>query len=225
ARREEDPINPLTPYAKSKVFAERDLAELADNTFRVTCLRFATACGMSERLRLDLVLNDFVASAMTSGNITILSDGTPWRPLIHIKDMARAIDWCIQREGSSGSHYLALNVGSDQWNYQVKDLAEAVKSVVPSCEITINKSAQPDKRSYRVNFEKFTQLAPNFIPQVNLITAIKDLRDGLQAMRFQDSDFRNSKFVRLNMLKHLRYVEYVTEDLEWVQHRRRLVEV
>jgi len=92
-RKETSPLNPLTAYAKSKVSTETELQKLADKSFRVTCLRFATACGMSDRLRLDLVVNDFVACAVTSKNITILSDGTPWRPLIHVKDMARAFDW------------------------------------------------------------------------------------------------------------------------------------
>ena len=98
-RVEESELGPLTAYARSKALAERDLAPLADDRFRVTCLRFATACGMSDRLRLDLVLNDFVASAIATGRIDIMSDGTPWRPLIHVADMARAIDWAIDRPG------------------------------------------------------------------------------------------------------------------------------
>jgi nucleoside-diphosphate-sugar epimerase len=223
ARTEDDPINPLTAYAKSKVLAERGLAELADKAFTVTCLRFATACGMSDRLRLDLVLNDFVASAVATGRITILSDGTPWRPLIHIKDMARAIDWAVQRDADNGNQYLAVNVGCDKWNYQVKDLAEAVKSVIPSVEITINESAPPDKRSYRVNFDKFMRLAPNFLPEVDLLTAVRDLKDGLHVMKFEDPDFRNSRFIRLNMLKHLKHAGHLTEDLKWAQWSRKLV--
>ena len=133
ARTEKSPLNPLTAYAKSKVFTERDLEPLADRGFKVTCLRFSTACGWSDRLRLDLVLNDFVAGAVASKRITILSDGTPWRPLINVKDMARAIDWAISRDVANGGEFLAVNVGSDEWNYQVKDLAEAVAKVIPGC--------------------------------------------------------------------------------------------
>lgn len=107
AKTEESEVNPLTAYAKSKVGAEKDLAALASQNFAVTCLRFATACGMSERLRLDLVLNDFVASAVTAKKITILSDGTPWRPLIHIRDMARAIDWGVQRKSEAGGIFIS----------------------------------------------------------------------------------------------------------------------
>ena len=216
ARTEESPVNPLTAYAKSKVWTERDIAPLADETFKVTCLRFATACGMSDRLRLDLVLNDFVAGAVASKKITILSDGTPWRPLIHVKDMARAIDWAIGRDVSrGGGPFLTLNAGSDPWNYQVKDLAEAVAQVIPGVEVSINKDAQPDKRSYRVSFEKFKQLAPGYIPEVDLITAITELRDGLNAIGFHDEKFRQSRFIRLNTLTQLKQQGVLSDQLEW----------
>src|SRR5215510_8121941 len=158
SRTEESPVNPLTAYAKSKVWTERDVAPLADAKFKISCLRFATACGMSDRLRLDLVLNDFVAGAVASKKISILSDGSPWRPLIHVKDMARAIDWAIQREVISGGPFLTVNVGEDRWNYQIRELAEAVAKVIPDIEVSVNKNAQSDKRSYKVSFEKFKRL-------------------------------------------------------------------
>lgn len=214
-RREEDALNPLTAYAKSKVSTERDLAALASETFTATCLRFATACGMSDRLRLDLVLNDFVAGALASQRINILSDGTPWRPLIHVKDMARAIDWAVQREHRDGGTFLTLNVGSDGWNYQVKDLAGAVAKLIPGVEVSINKDAQPDKRSYQVNFDKFAKLAQGFLPEVDLHQAVVDLRDGLTAMHFQDPNFRTGEFIRLVTLKRLRETAHLTDNLEW----------
>lgn len=214
-RREDDALNPLTAYAKSKVLTERDLAALSSETFVVTCLRFSTACGMSERLRLDLVLNDFVAGALVSGRINILSDGTPWRPLIHVTDMARAIDWAVQRDFRDGGAYLILNVGTESWNYQVKDLADAVAKVVPNVEVTVNRNAQPDKRSYRVNFDKFTKLAQGFLPVVDLQNAVIDLRDGLQGMRFQDADFRTGEFMRLVTLQRLRESRHLTSNLQW----------
>ena len=133
---------------------------MASEQFKVTSLRFSTACGWSDRLRLDLVLNDFVAAAVASKRITILSDGTPWRPLINVKDMARAIDWAIGRQMDCGGKYLAVNVGSDRWNYQVKDLANAVAQAIPGVDVSLNKDAQPDKRSYRVNFELFGETGP-----------------------------------------------------------------
>ena len=214
-RREEDAINPLTAYAKSKVQTEQDLASLASENFTATCLRFATACGMSDRLRLDLVLNDFVASALVSKRINILSDGTPWRPLIHVKDMARAIDWALQREHRDGGSFLTINAGSDAWNYQVKDLAAAVAGLVPNVEISINKDAQPDKRSYRVSFDKFSKLAQGFLPMVDLGSAVKDLRDGIMAMQFRDQEFRTGEFIRLVTLKRLRESKHLTDDLVW----------
>src|SRR5215510_6822062 len=123
-RKESDEINPQTAYARSKVNTEKGLADIRDNNMIVTALRFATACGMSDRLRLDLVLNDFVACAVSSGEITILSDGTPWRPLINVKDMARALEWAVGRANSNGGAFALMNAGSNGWNYQVKDLAE-----------------------------------------------------------------------------------------------------
>ena len=188
---------------------------ISDETFKITSLRFSTACGMSERLRLDLVLNDFVAGAVASNKITILSDGSPWRPLINIKDMARAIEWALFREITDGGNFLAVNVGCDEWNYQVKDLADAVAKVIPDVEISINKDAQPDKRSYRVNFDLFKKLAPDHQPQVDLITTIKELKNGLEAMGFKDSNFRHSRFMRLRVLTELQDRGLLNDRLEW----------
>lgn len=216
ARTEKSPLNPLTAYAKSKVLTERDLEPLAEEKFVVTCLRFSTACGWSDRLRLDLVLNDFVAGAVASKRITILSDGTPWRPLISVKDMARAIDWAITRDTSNGE-FLAVNVGSDEWNYQVKDLAEGVTKVIPKVDISINKNAQPDKRSYRVNFSLFRKLAPSHQPTVSLIESIKELKNGLESMGFKDGEFRNSKYMRLTVLTELQEKGLLSEKLEWIK--------
>ncbi len=214
-RTELSAVNPLTTYAKSKVFTERDLESLADSAFKVTCLRFGTACGMSDRLRLDLVLNDFVASGVAAKRIVILSDGTPWRPLINVKDMARAIDWSISRHASAGGDYLVVNAGFDPWNFQVKDLAAAVAHVIPGVEVSINSGAQPDTRSYRVDFSRFRALAPHHQPKADLETTILELKEGLKAIGFQNTDFRNSAFVRLNVLKQLRSRGWLTDQLEW----------
>ncbi len=216
-RKEEHELNPLTTYARSKIGAEKGLADLAGDDFVVTCLRFATACGMSERLRLDLVVNDFVASAVASNKIEILSDGTPWRPLIHIKDMARAMDWGVSRDASNGGAFLAINTGSDEWNYQVKDLAEGVAKVIPGLQISINENAAPDKRSYQVDFAKFRELAPRYQPQVDLSEAVRGLKDGLSLMKFSNADFRNSDFMRLKVLADLRERNQLNEKLEWVR--------
>lgn len=214
-RTEESTVNPLTAYAKSKVNAETGLKELADKSFNITCLRFATACGMSERLRLDLVLNDFVASAITSKKIVILSDGTPWRPLIHVKDMARAIDWAISRAKENGGEYLVVNIGSNEWNLQVKDLAYAVAEIIPEVKVEINKDAQPDKRSYKVSFNLFKSLATDYQPIYDLPMAIAELKNGLEGIRFKEKDFRNSNFMRLNILNSLRNSGFLDEKLRW----------
>ena len=208
-------LNPLTAYAKSKVNTENGLKEIADNTFLVTCLRFATACGMSDRLRLDLVLNDFVAGAVADKKISILSDGTPWRPLIDVKDMARAIEWAVMRSNMDNNKFIAVNVGCNEWNYQVKELANAVAEIIPGISVSINKEAAPDKRSYRVNFDLYRKLAPNHQPQVTLKQSIKELQNGLETMKFKDPEFRSSRLMRLKMLKELREQKALDENLRW----------
>ncbi len=215
ARTEDAPLNPLTAYARSKALTEKDLQPLAGDGFTVTCLRFATACGTSDRLRLDLVLNDFVAGAVASKQISILSDGTPWRPLINVKDMARAFDWAISREASLTGAFLAVNVGHEQGNYQVRDLAEAVARIIPEVTVQINENAQPDKRSYRVNFDLYKQIAPNHQPIYNLEASINELKEGLLAMNFKDENFRSSFFMRLVQLSHLRDTGYLDGTLQW----------
>jgi UDP-glucose 4-epimerase len=216
ARKETDPLNPITAYAKSKIGAERELAEI-DTGMVVTCLRFATACGMSDRLRLDLVLNDFVACALGQGQITVLSDGSPWRPLIDVADMARAIDWAIDRPASAGGRYLAINAGSDDRNYQVKDLANAVAKCVPGTGVSINTSAPVDSRSYKVDFALFRSLAPDHQPVVSLDQSIQNLIAGLKAMNFKDSDFRSSGLMRLKVLQDHIDSGRLNENLEWKQ--------
>jgi nucleoside-diphosphate-sugar epimerase len=215
-KKEDSALNPLTAYAKSKVYSERDLETLADEGFHVTCLRFSTACGFSPRIRLDLVLNDFVAGAVADKKLTILSDGTPWRAMVHVKDMSRAMDWAMDRSLSDGGSFLAVNVGTNRWNHQVKTMAEAVAELIPGVELSINKAAPADKRSYRVNFDLFESLAPNHQPLFTLEKSIKDLEHGLRLMHFTDSYFRNSKLIRLTVLNALQENGLLNESLEWI---------
>lgn len=217
-RRETDPVTPLTAYARSKVGSERQLASLADPDFRITVLRFGTACGMSERLRLDLVLNDFVAAALTKGRIEVLSDGTPWRPLIHVEDMARAIDWALDRE--SGNDFEIINTGSDVWNYRIRELADAAAGAVGGVEVSVNPAAAPDKRSYRVDFSHFRELAPEHQPQWTLQRAIDDLKNGLEAIGFHDSAFRQGSHMRLKTLTRLREEGWLDGNLCWCHERQ-----
>lgn len=215
-KKESDDLNPLTAYAKSKIDTELGLKKLASDNFTVTCLRFATACGFSDRTRLDLVVNDFVAGAITGGVINILSDGTPWRPLIHISDMARAIDWAVGRKHENGGTFLILNTGSDQWNYQVKELARAVALEIPGTKVKVNINATPDNRSYKVDFSKFREMAPAYQPVISLAQTVKGLRDGLTAMGFVDKNFHNSDFMRLNVLKNHISNNRLTQNLNWI---------
>lgn len=214
-RKESDPLNPLTAYARSKIATEEFLSRWDQDTMNVTCLRFATACGMSDRLRLDLVLNDFVACALTSGKISVLSDGTPWRPLIDVKDMARAIEWAIMRESDQGGGYLAVNAGSASWNFQVRELADSVSSHIKGTEVSINPYAAPDKRSYQVDFSLYQTLAPKHQPEVTLDQAIFEIKNGLERMHFGDKSFRDSQLIRLKVLEKHISENRLTDKLDW----------
>lgn len=218
AKSEADELNPLTAYAKSKVSVERFLEKSNFGTgSSATSLRFATACGMSDRLRLDLVLNDFVASAIINNKIEILSDGTPWRPLINVKDMSRAIEWAISRDDID-SPYLAINTGSNKWNYTVSEIAESVAKKVHDCELTINKKAAPDKRSYKVNFDLFESLAPNHQPIYSLDETIEGLILGVNEIKHLiKKDFRSSDFMRLHILEDHLKNNRLSEDLRWLK--------
>ncbi len=218
-RTERSALNPLTAYAKSKIYTEEALEKLADEHFQVTCFRFATACGMSERLRLDLVLNDFVAGGVTSGKITILSDGTPWRPLINVLDMSRAMRWGIERTIDNGGSFLTMNTGSNHWNYQIKDLALETQALLPGVEVSINQNAAPDKRSYRVNFDLFEQLAPDHQPQYDLKSTVQGLIDGLRSIDFKDAHFHQSELIRLNVIRELIHEGEIDQHLK---HKRDL---
>ena len=129
--------------------------------------------------------------------------------------MAQAIEWAVFRNIDQGGEFLAVNAGSDEWNYQVRELAEAVAQVIPDVSISINKDAMPDKRSYRVNFDRFKHLAPDHQPDDDLITSITELKNGLEEMGFNDADFRNSHYMRLKVLTDLRHRGYLSENLEW----------
>ena len=215
-RTEQDLTNPLTSYARSKIGTEKELKNLRNlGSTKITCLRFATACGYSPNLRLDLVLNDFVASALTTNSIKILSDGSPWRPLIDVEDMSRALFWSCFRD--KGEQLEIINVGSPDWNYQIKKLAQSTKNVLGGkINIDINKNAIPDKRSYRVSFEKFYSLAPSiFTPKITLSESIKRIYNGLINYS-EEIKADRSYLIRLNILRTHRLTNKLDENLFWV---------
>jgi nucleoside-diphosphate-sugar epimerase len=213
AKKEDDSLNPLTAYARSKIDAEKELEALGSEDFIITCLRFATACGASPRLRLDLVLNDFVASALLKKEIEILSDGMPWRPLIDVEDMCKAIVWAKDRH--TDQNFLALNIGFESWNYRIKDLAVAVSKNLKGVEVRVNPNAAPDQRSYRVDFSLYKKLAPLNQNSKSLDTTIGELIDNIRSSAFRSEDFRKSHLIRLNTLKNLRDRGRIDASLYW----------
>lgn len=217
SKKESASLNPLTAYAYSKVNSEKGLSEFESKDMCITSLRFSTACGMSNRLRLDLVLNDFVASALLTKNITVLSDGSPWRPLINVKDMARAMEWACLRSIENGGRILSVNVGSNDWNYQVKDLAQAVADRINGTKIYINKDALPDKRSYRVDFSLYNDLANGFLPIFSLDNTIDELIEGINNSFINNNDFRKSNLIRFNVLKDYISNNILSKELFWLK--------
>lgn len=218
-RTEESALNPLTAYARSKVGSEVALRELAGPSFFVTCFRFATACGFSPRVRLDLVLNDFVASAIAARRIELLSDGTPWRPLIAVSDMARAIDWAISDGRRVGEPFEVLNCGADSWNFTIRELADRVGTALGGVRVTVRPGAGPDPRSYRVDFSRFARLSRGLVPGTSLDEVIRELASGLAFLGTTDGDFRKSGFMRLNALRTLREKRLLASDLRWTSAR------
>ena len=213
-KKENDLLNPLTAYAKSKVEFEQFLSKNNSLTNTIS-LRFATACGMSDRLRLDLVLNDFVTNALTNNLIDIHSDGTPWRPLIDVHDMCRAFDWAIHTKHKSLPKNFAINVGKNSSNYKIKDLAMAVANKIPNTRISINKNAMPDKRSYSVDFSLFEKLAKNYIPEYKLNKSIDNLIKGFNKLDISNSNIHDTKYIRLNTLNNYIKNKTLSKNLEW----------
>jgi nucleoside-diphosphate-sugar epimerase len=197
---ENDPLNPLTAYSKSKIQAEEAVARLADDHFSPAFLRNATAYGFSPMLRIDLVVNNLLASAVSYGEIRIMSDGSPWRPLVHCRDIARAFI-AFMRAPREVIHNRAVNIGSNRENYRVRDIADQAQRLIPDAKIAYTGEVGADPRDYRVRFDLLNSLLPDFELQYTLEGGMEDLYRKLVERGFDAADFEGSRFVRLRLLR------------------------
>jgi nucleoside-diphosphate-sugar epimerase len=207
-------LRPITAYAISKVRVEHDVAALADARFSPTFLRNATAYGVSPRLRFDLVLNNLTAWAYAKGRVHIKSDGTPWRPIVHIEDISRAF-MAVLAAPREVVHNEALNVGQTEENYRVRELAEIVQAVVPGSRVEYAEGGGPDPRCYRVDFGKIKRLLPEFKPQWNARRGAEELYDAYRRGGLVIEDCEGPRFKRIDHLKHLLATEQVDATLRW----------
>lgn len=211
---EQAEFNPVTAYGRSKVLVEQDIAKLADSDFSPTFLRNATAYGVSPRLRFDLVLNNLVAWALTTGRIFMKSDGSPWRPIVHIEDISRAFV-AVLNAPRDVVHGQAFNVGQTEENYQIRDLAEIVKETVPGCRVDYAEDGGPDTRCYRVDFSKINRMLPEFKPQWNARKGAKELYDALRLVGLRLEDFEGPRYKRIAVLQGLLSSGRLGPDLRW----------
>jgi nucleoside-diphosphate-sugar epimerase len=211
---ESAPLKPLTAYAESKVLSEEALADLADEDFSPIFMRNATAYGVSPRLRVDLVLNNLVGWAFTTGKVKIMSDGTPWRPLIHVEDISRAT-LAVLGAPREAVHGEAFNVGRNAENYQVRDLAEIVRETVGDCEVEYAGSGDPDPRSYRVDFTKFAEAFPDAGLRWTARDGAQEVLDAYREVDLTLEDFEGDRYIRLKRLRRLLDRGELDPELRW----------
>jgi nucleoside-diphosphate-sugar epimerase len=211
---EEAAFNPITPYGVSKVLFERDVAKLADDDFSPTFLRNSTAYGVSSRLRADVVVNNLVAIAFTTGEVVIQSDGTPWRPLVHIEDITRAF-LAVLHAPRELVHNEAFNVGRSEENYRVRDLGELVEQVVPGSKVRYAEGGGPDPRCYKVDCGKIARTLPEFQPQWTVRRGMEQLRDAFQANGLTREELQGDKYFRIKRIRALQSQGLLDASLRW----------
>ena len=213
---ENSAFNPVTPYGNSKVAVEKALIDLADEKFHPTYLRASTAYGLSPRIRFDLVANNLTAWAFTTGKVYLKSDGTPWRPIVHVEDISRAYI-AVLHAPLDEIHNNSYNVGTTTENYTIKEIAEIVKEVVPGCEVSFAPSAGPDKRCYRVNCDKIARNLHGFKPQWTARRGIEQLFEAYKLSNITLDDFEGPKYKRISHIKELIAENKLSKDFRWIK--------